>query len=108
MRTFGKILLDLAPDKGAVEQHVGAVIRVHDRTAGRVGGFAVEDERQRLVVDPHQLGAIFSKRARVRDDGHDPFAGVARDVHGERTPWHLRGIEPGQQRLRRRRQLTAV
>ena len=108
MRALGKILLDLAPDKGAVEQHVGAVIRVHDRTARRVGGFAVEHERQRLVVDPHQLGGIFSERARVCDDGRDPFAGVARDVHGERTPRHLRGIEAGQQRLRRRRQLAAV
>jgi hypothetical protein len=93
MWALGKILLDLAPDKGAVEQHIGAVIRMHDPTARRVGGFAVEHERQRLVVDPHQLGGIFSKRARVCDDGRDPFAGVARDVHGERTPRHLGGIE---------------
>ena len=108
VRAVGKILLDLAPDEGAIEQHVGAVIRVHDRAAGRIGGFAVEHERQRLVVHAHQFGGVLGERAGVRDHRRDPFAGIARDVDGERTPRHLRGVEARQQRLRRGGKLAAV
>ncbi len=108
MRALGKVLLDVAPDEGAVEQHVGAVIRMHDGTIGRVGRFALEHERQRLIVHAHQLGGVFGERARVCDHRRHPFPGVARDVDCERAPRHLRGIEAGKQRLRRRGQLAAV
>ena len=108
MRALGKILLDLTPDEGAVEQHVGAVIRVYDRTAGPVSRFAVEHERQWLIIHAHQLGGVFGERAGVCDHGGHPFPGVARDLDGERAPRHLRGVEAGKQRLRRRRQLAAV
>ena len=108
MRALGKILLDLTPDEGAVEQHVGAVIRVYDRTAGPVSRFAVEHERQWLIIHAHQLGGVFGERAGVCDHGGHPFPGVARDLDGERAPRHLRGVEAGKQRLRCRRQLAAV
>jgi hypothetical protein len=54
------------------------------------------------------LGGIFGERARVCDDGGHPFPGVARDIDGKRAPRHLRSVEAGEQRLRRRRQLAAV
>ena len=108
MRAFGEILLDLAPDEGAIEQHVGAVIGVHERAAGRIGFLAVEHERQRLVIHAHQLGGVLGERARVRDHRRHPFSGIARDIDRERTPRHLRGVEARQQRLGRRGKLAAV
>ena len=74
MRAVGEILLDLAPDEGAIEQHVGAMIRVHERAAGRIGFLAVEHERQRLVIHAHQLGGVFGERARVRNHRRHPFS----------------------------------
>ena len=100
VRALGEILLDLAPDEGAIEQHVGAVIRMHDRAARHVGRLAVEHERQRLVFDADHLGGVLGERARVRDHGRDPFPGIARDVDGERAARHVRRIEAGQQGLR--------
>ncbi len=108
MRALGEILLDLAPDEGTVEQHVGAVIGMHDRAARRVGGFAVEHERQRLIVHLHQLGSVLGEGARVGDHGRDPLAGIARDLHRERAPRHVRGVEARQQRLRCCRKLAAA
>ena len=74
MRAVGEILLDLTPDEGAIQQHVGAVIGMHERAAGRIGGFAVEHERQRLVIHAHQLGGVFGERARVRHRRRHPFS----------------------------------
>ena len=79
VRARGEILLDLAPDEGAVEQHVGAVRLVHQRAAG-VGLLGVEHERQRLVFDRDRFGGVLGERAAVGHHRRDPFAGVARHV----------------------------
>ena len=63
MRARGEVLLDVAPDEGAVEQHVGAV-RLMDQRAAGVGLLGVEHERQLLVFDLHRLGGVLGK-ARV-------------------------------------------
>ena len=104
----GEILLDLAPDEGAVEQHVRAMIGMHRRALRRIGRFAVEHERQRLVVHAHQLGGILGERAAVGDHRRHPFPAIARDLDGERPPRHLGRIEAGQQRRGGGRQLAAV
>jgi hypothetical protein len=108
VRALRKILLDLAPDEGAVEKHVRAVLGVHDRTARRIGLLAVEHERQRLVLDLNQLRRIFRERAAVGDHRGDPFARIAGDVDGERAARHLRRIEAGEEWRGRRRELAAV
>ena len=93
------MLLDLAPHEGAVEQHVGAVLGMHRRAAGRERLLAVEHERQRLVLDRDQLGGVLGERAGVGDHRRDPFARIARDLDRERMARHVRRIEAGQQRL---------
>ena len=108
MRALRKIVLDLAPDEGAIEQHIGAVLRVHQRTAASVGFLAVEHERQRLVVDPHQLGGVLGERTRIGDDRRHPFAGIPRHVDSERPPRHIGRIEARQQRRRGGGKLAAV
>ena len=81
---------------------------MHQRTAGRVGLLAVEHERQRLVLDLDELGGILGQRAGIRHHRRDPFAGIARHIHGERAPRHVRRVEPGEQRRGRARKLSAV
>jgi hypothetical protein len=84
------------------------MVRVHERAAGRVGGLAVEHERQRLIVDLHHFGGVLGECARIGDHGRHPLAGIARNIDGERPPRHLRYVEAGQQRLRCRSELAAV
>ena len=101
VRARGEILLDLAPDEGAVEQHVGAVRLVHQRAAGPVGLLAVEHERQRLVFDRDRLGGVLGQRAAVGHHRRHPFAGVAR--HARR-----RAAGAARSACRGRRQAAAV
>ena len=77
MRARGEILLDLAPDEGAVEQHVRAVRLVHQRAAG-ISLVGVEHEGQRLIFDGDRLGGVLGERAAVGHHRGDPFTGVAR------------------------------
>ena len=106
MRARGEILLDLAPDEGAVEQHVGAVRLMHQRAAG-VGLVGIEHERQRLVFDGDRLGRVLSERARVGHHRRDPFAGIARHVQRQRIARHVRRIEAGGERVGRAGKLRA-
>ncbi len=108
VRAVGEILLDRAPDERAVEQHIGAVIGVHRRAAGRERLLAVEHERQLLVLDRDRLGGVLGERAGVRDHRRHPFARIARYVDGERAARHVRRIEPRHQRHGRGGKLAAV
>ena len=92
-RALGEMLFDLAPDEGAVEQHVGAVRRMHRRAVRLQRLFGVDHEGQRLVVDLDLFGGVFGQRAAVGDHGRDPFAGIARLPDRERmalAPWAYR------------------
>jgi len=108
VRAFRKILLDLAPDEAAVEQHIGAVVRMHERAAGGEGRLPVEHEWQPLVVDAHQFRRVLRERTAVGHDGRHPLAGVARHIDGERPALHVRRIEAGDQRLGRRGKLAPI
>ncbi len=107
-RAGGEILRDFAPDEGLVEQHVRAVLLVHQRAAFLERLLGVEHEGQGLVVDLDRFGGVFGERASVGDDRRHPFAGIARGLEGERPPRHVRGVEARHQRRGRRGELGAV
>ncbi len=107
-RAVLEILLDLAPDEGLVEQHVGAVRLVHQHGAGLNRLFGVEHEGQLLVGDSDFLRRVFGKCAGIGDHGRDPFAGIARDIGRQRPARHVRRVEPGHQRQRGLRQFVPI
>ena len=72
VRARGEILLDLAPDEGAVEQHVRAMCLVHQRAAG-VGLVGIEHERQRLVFDDDRLGRVLGQARGCRPPPRRPI-----------------------------------
>ena len=80
VRRGGEGLVDVAPHEALVEQHVGAVGGMHGRAVRPVGGLAVEQERQRFVVDADLLARVLGQRAAVGHHGDDPLAGIARAV----------------------------
>ena len=106
-RAFGEMLFDLAPDKGAVEQHVGAVRGMNRRAVRHQRLFRIDHERQRLVAHPDFFGGVLGQRAAVGDHGDDPFAGIAGLSDRERMALHLRRIEPVHQRIGRRGEFIA-
>ena len=108
MLAGGEMRVDVAPVKYAVEQHVGAMGRVHGRARGRVGFLGVDDEGQGLVFDLDKFGGVLGQRARVGDDGGHPFAHVARCADGERVATDVRRVEPVHQGFAGRREFRAV
>ncbi len=84
------------------------MLRVHPRACRSTSFFAVEHERQRLIVHRDLLGGVFGARPGVRDDGGHPLARIARHVDGERPARDLGDIETGQQRLRRTGELAPI
>ena len=74
VRRRGKGLVDVAPYEALVEQHVGPVRGMYRRAFRPIGGFAVEQERERLVDDTHLLARILGQCAALGHDGCDPFA----------------------------------
>ncbi len=98
-RAFGEMLFHLAPDEGAVEQHVGAVRGMHRRAVRLERFFRVDHERQRLVIDDNFFGGVFGERAAVGDHRHDPFAGITGLPDRERMAFDERRIEPVHQRI---------
>ena len=93
---------------GAVEQHVGAVARVHQRAGFFHRLFGIEHEGQPLVGDLHLFGGVFGLRAAVGDDRGDPFAGIARDFKRQRPPQHMRRLQAVHQRQRGLGQLAPI
>ena len=88
-----KSLFDVAPDEGAVEQDVGAVVGM-DRGARRIERCSpIDDVRQRLVIDRDHFGGIFGQRAGFGDHRHHPFTGIAHTLDRQRKAPHLRRIE---------------
>ena len=104
VRARGEILLDLAPDEGAVEQHVRAVRLVHQRAAG-VGLLGIEHERQRLVLDRDRLGGVLGERARCRPPPRRPIRRRSAPLSTrQRIARHVRRIEAGRAARWSRRQ----
>ena len=89
-----KCLLDVAPDEGAVEQHVGAVLGMNRRAVRLQRLLRIHDKRQRLVADADFLGGVLGQRAAVGDHRHDPFAGIACLPDRERIAPDPGRIEP--------------
>ena len=106
-RAFGEMSVDLAPDEGAVEQHVGTVLGMHRRAVRLKRLFRVQHERQRLVADVDFFGGVLSERAAVGDHGRHPFAGIAGLSDRQRMAFHPRRIEPVHQGIGRGGQFVA-
>jgi len=95
------MFLDLAPDKGPVEQHVGAVRWVHRWTVRPQRFLRIQHKWQRLIDNAHLFSGVFRKRAALSHHGDDPLAGVTRLPHRQWMAFDLRRIEPVHQRIGR-------
>ena len=97
----------LTPDKGAIEQHVGAVRGMHRRTVRFQGVFCRDHERQQFIADVDFFRGVFGERAAVGDDRHHPFAGITHLPDRQRMTPHQGRVESVHQRIGRGRELLA-
>jgi hypothetical protein len=63
------------------------------------GGFRIDNDRERLEVEPNQLGCIDRRIAALRDNEGDRLADEADALDRERGPcehlWHYRKADAG-------------
>ena len=106
-RTLGEMLVDLAPDEGPVQQHIGAVRRMDRRAVRPQRFFRIHHERQWLVGDADLFGGVFGQRAAIGNDRDHPFTGIAGLPDRERMALNLWRIEPVHQGIGRRGKFIA-
>ena len=84
-------LVDVATLHGIGENEIRPQVLVEDGRARLERFRRVDDDRQWLVVDRHQVGPTLCSLTRVGDDGGDRVSGVARLVGRQ---WHvLRAVQ---------------
>ena len=101
------MFFNVAPDKSPVEQHVGAVRRVHRRAVRLQGLFRLHHKGQWLIDDADFFGGILGQCTGVGNHGDHPFAGIAGLPHRQRMALNFWRIEPVHQRIGCRRKLIA-
>ena len=89
---FHEMLLDLTPDECLVQQHIGAVLRMHIRAGIGDRLFRIDHVWQRLVFDAHFFRGVLSLSAGLGDNGHHPLTGITHLTDRERIAPHLRRI----------------
>ena len=89
---FREMLLDLTPDECLVQQHIGAVLRMHIRAGIGDRLFRIDHVWQRLVFDAHFFRGVLSLSAGLGDNGHHPLTGITHLTDRERIAPHLRRI----------------
>ena len=82
---LGERGVDVAPRPRAGVRHVPAALVVQDGRVRLERLARVDDDVERLVVDPHELGGVARELARLGDDGDDRLADVAHLADGERV-----------------------
>ena len=83
VRSF-ELLVDRSSRKRPRVAPVRAELLVDERRALRERELGIDHDRQRLVVDLHQLGSVACGLAALRDDDRNTVADIAGLVHGER------------------------
>ncbi len=71
---------------GPVDREISRRFRPELRGACRQSHACLDDGRQRLVVDRHEIGCVTCRRERLGDDEGDRFADVHDPVASERRP----------------------
>ncbi len=106
-RALGEMFVDLAPDEGPVQQHIGAVRRVNRRAIRPQRFFRIHHERQWFIADANFFSGVFGQRAAIGNDRNHPFTGIAGLPDRERVALNLRRIKPVHQRIGRSGKLIA-
>ena len=98
----GELLVHLAGRQRPRVAAVGAELLVHEGRTLLERELGIDDDRQRLVLDLHQLGRVARGLAALRDDDRDAVADIARLIDRQRPMVRLLRVLGRQPRTRER------